>query len=262
MTCDKYLERLSARLDGALTGEEERELEAHLAICPDCRAAGAQLAALQGAFAELEYITAPEGFAQGVMDRIRAEEKPKVAPLFKRPQVRALAGLAACLVLAVGLYGAALPQKGAEEDAALSRFQRNVQMGEEDGPQVNASLADSEDAPRIAAYAAPSPEDGSTTEEVQKAAPNPAADGIDGDWTLAEITLILDRLPQGAEDILPPDAAAVYDAEARGDVYTWLTTEELDAIEKLAFEQGLIDGTTDIYPSPVGARCALIVRNG
>ena len=36
MSCDKYLELLSARLDGALTGEEERELEEHLAICPGC----------------------------------------------------------------------------------------------------------------------------------------------------------------------------------------------------------------------------------
>ncbi len=168
MECDKYWELLSARLDGFLSAEEEGELDAHLAVCPDCRAAGAQLAALQGAFSELEEVEAPEGFAQGVMDRIRAEEKPKVVPLFKRPQVRALAGLAACVALAIGLYGAALPQKGAEGGPALNSFRRNVQMGEEDGPQVNASPAGSEDAPQIAAYAAPG----------APAASGEAADGI------------------------------------------------------------------------------------
>ena len=256
MTCDRYFELLSARLDRELTREEAEEVELHRAGCGRCRILGSQLEELRENFASLEDVEAPEGFAQGVMDRIRAEEKPKVIPLFKRPQVRALAGLAACVALAIGLYGAALPQKGAEGDAALSRFQRNVQMGEEDGPRVNASLADSEDAPQIAAYTAP--EDN----EMQKAAPNPAADGLSSDWADAEVTLILDRLPQGAEEVLPPDAAVVYDEEAGGDVYTWLTTEELAAIEKLAFEQGMIAGTTEIFPSPTGARCALIVRRG
>ena len=49
MGCDRYLELLSLRLDGVLTEAGERELEEHLTACPDCRAAGAQLAALQGA---------------------------------------------------------------------------------------------------------------------------------------------------------------------------------------------------------------------
>ena len=40
MSCDKYLELLSARLDGALTEEEERELEGHLSRCPAVRADG------------------------------------------------------------------------------------------------------------------------------------------------------------------------------------------------------------------------------
>ena len=35
--CERYTDLISARLDGELTGEEERELEAHLACCPACR---------------------------------------------------------------------------------------------------------------------------------------------------------------------------------------------------------------------------------
>ena len=248
MTCDRYFELLSARLDRELTREEAEEVELHRAGCGRCRILGSQLEELRETFASLEDVEAPEGFAQGVMERVRVvESEKKVIPLFKRPQVRALAGLAACLVLVAGLYGASRPRnldKGEIMDVTVRGFIRDAASGE------------LEDAPQIAAYTAP--EDN----EMQKAAPNPAADGLSSDWADAEVTLILDRLPQGAEEVLPPDAAVVYDEEAGGDVYTWLTTEELAAIEKLAFEQGMIAGTTEIFPSPTGARCALIVRRG
>ena len=36
--CEKYLEWISAHLDGQLSDEEERELEEHLDQCPTCRA--------------------------------------------------------------------------------------------------------------------------------------------------------------------------------------------------------------------------------
>ena len=245
MTCDRYFELLSARLDRELTREEAEEVELHRAGCGRCRILGSQLEELRETFASLEDVEAPEGFAQGVMERVRVvESEKKVIPLFKRPQVRALAGLAACLVLVAGLYGASRPRnldKGEIMDMTARSFSRDAASGE------------LEDAPQIAAYTAP--EDN----EMQKAAPNPAADGLSSDWADAEVTLILDRLPQGAEEVLPPDAAVIYDEEAGGDVYTWLTTEELAAIEKLAFEQGMIAGTTEIFPSPTGARCALIV---
>ncbi len=157
MECDKYWELLSARLDGFLSAEEEGELDAHLAGCPDCRAAGAQLAALQGAFAELEEVEAPEGFAQGVMDRIRAEKRPKVIPLFRRPQARALAGLAACL----GLYHTArFSQKDTGED-----FDWMVQSFSKDASDA---VSGDPDTPQIAAYAAPE----------APAASGEAADGI------------------------------------------------------------------------------------
>lgn len=135
-------------LDGALTEAEERELEGHLAACPDCRAVGAQLSAHQEAFPELEEAgTAPEGFARGVMDRIRASEAPKIIPLFKRPQVRALAGLAACLVLVVGLYGASRPRNLDETvkmDMAVRSFSQDAQAESEENPQINAAPADPE----------------------------------------------------------------------------------------------------------------------
>lgn len=266
MDCGKYLELLSARLDGELTEEETERLEAHLSNCPDCRAVGAQLSALQCGFPEVEEVQAPEGFAQGVMDRIRAERR--VIPLFKRPQVRALAGLAACLALAMGLYGASLPQKENTMEPAVRGFNRSVAAGsadssaqeplcgDGDGPQVNISLAGPEDgeAPQIAAYAAPG------AQGLEKTAPDSP---LDTERTLvppeADVTLILNRLPDGAAELIPSGVTVSHDVESGADVYTWLTAEELAAIEALAFEQGLLPGTTEGAPAP--ERCALIVQN-
>lgn len=125
-TCEDYIDLISARLDGLLTHEEEQELEAHLADCPDCRALADQMAEIHAAFSDFEEIPAPEGFAKGVMGRIEslAEPKKTVVPLFSRPQIRALAGLAACAVLCAGIYQSGLWNRwktgGAVKDMATA----------------------------------------------------------------------------------------------------------------------------------------------
>lgn len=118
MACEHYYELISAQLDRELTREEEQELNAHLEQCPSCRALAEQLAGLHEDFSALEEVPAPEGFVQGVMERIREEKK--VIPLFKRPQFKAAAGLAACLAICVGLYGAGqLPFTNEAENSPL-----------------------------------------------------------------------------------------------------------------------------------------------
>ena len=119
-SCDYYIELLSAGLDGQLSQEQEQELARHLLECPYCRELGPRLAAAHAAFADLEEIPAPQGFAEGVMKEIRARENtPKVVPLFKRPVWKAVAGLAACCVLCVGLYQSRmLGQPHADSEAA------------------------------------------------------------------------------------------------------------------------------------------------
>lgn len=253
MDCDRFLELLSARLDGALTEEEERELEEHLAACPDCRAVGAQLSALQGAFPELEEDAPPEGFTQDVMDRIRALETPKVIPLWKRPQVRALAGLAACLVLVVGLYGASQQKKQADWDITVRSFNKDALVVEGECPQVNASLADPElaDAPQIAAYAAPErarADSSGGTAGMEKAAPEdglglkPVETGPNYSMEQgAELVLTLEQLPEGAEDlILSSEAASAVEIGRDGKVcYHCVTLEELARVEEMAQDQGI-----------------------
>lgn len=172
--CERFEELLSQRLDQPLPPQEERELEDHLARCPRCRALAEGLEQLCGQFACLEELPAPEGFAQGVMDRIRAlepepapaekpegrkeetepTEMPKVVPL-RRPMprwARTAAALAACCVLGFGVYQAGL----------IDQISPAAQSGE------SAGAPDS-----VAAYAAPAPGEDEETSGAAAALPAP-----------------------------------------------------------------------------------------
>ena len=181
--CERFEELLSQRLDQPLPPQEERELEDHLARCPRCRVLAADLEQLCGQFACLEELPAPEGFAQGVMDRIRALE-PEPAPA-ETPEVpeekagptednviplrrqtprwaRTAAALAACCVLGFGVYQAGL----------LNNVPSAAQSGE------SAGASDS-----VAAYASPVP--GEETSGAAATLPAPEGDRqpVYDDWT-------------------------------------------------------------------------------
>lgn len=267
---ERLIENMSAWMDGELPdiastpeagGPDDLELEVaeHQACCPSCRDLFEELKELRAGFETLPEPDPPEGFAQGVLDRIREEARPKVIPLFKRPQFRALAGLAACIVMVVGLYNTSRFRhldKTEKMDVTVRGFSKDAQVADGESPMVNAALADPEpgDAPQITAYAA------SEAQGMEKAARDSGADGEDALVPPeADAALILDRLPEGAAELIPSDASVSHHVETGVDVYTWLTAEELAAIEALALEQGLISGTSAAEPSP--ERCALVVRN-
>ena len=117
MNCEQMTLLMSAWLDGELSEMEERQMKEHLEQCPECRELMEQLQALHTSFSDLEEIPAPEGFADSVMERIARESKPKVIPLFKRPQIRALGALAACAALFVG-FGSIRMGGSAKSEAA------------------------------------------------------------------------------------------------------------------------------------------------
>ena len=73
MNCEQALEAISARLDGALSEEENRELETHLASCASCRALLKELTELEEGLETLP-VEAPETLAPSVMRTIRAEK--------------------------------------------------------------------------------------------------------------------------------------------------------------------------------------------
>lgn len=100
MNCDKYIEWLSAALDGELTAEQRRELDAHLDVCPDCAALYETLSANAQAMRELDC-----ELPQGLHDRIMSSLPPQAAPVKKNNVIRwrRWGSLAACLVLVAAI---------------------------------------------------------------------------------------------------------------------------------------------------------------
>lgn len=111
-SCEPYRQAISLSLDGMLSREEEDALRAHLEQCPDCRADYALLQAASEALREEGETQAPPQLLPQVMDEIRRQSPPKVIPLWRRPQIRALGALAACAVLCIGLYRFPFGQDG------------------------------------------------------------------------------------------------------------------------------------------------------
>lgn len=102
MSCEKYIELMSAALDGACTAEERRELDSHLAVCPECAALFNILSANAKAARDLD-CEVPADLKSRIMSSLPAQEQPakqgKVIHWKRWIPVAA----AACLILVVSL---------------------------------------------------------------------------------------------------------------------------------------------------------------
>lgn len=135
--CEAYLELISGMLDGTLTTEEQKKLDAHLAQCPDCQALVRDLQAMSGDLSELAPV--PEGFADQVMEKVAQQEQdaPELQAVPKKqngkkwhkPLLR-IGALAACCVLVIGMSrfvlgfmhcGSADPSAGNNETTAADQ---------------------------------------------------------------------------------------------------------------------------------------------
>jgi len=122
MNCEKCLDLISARLDGNLPPQDETDLNDHLQICPACRAIAKDMKHLHCALADVGEVDAPPELSQAVMAKIKEEKRRS-----SRRLVRQLIGLAACLVLCIGVVRVADAtisehnhQRGASDPAPLS----------------------------------------------------------------------------------------------------------------------------------------------
>ena len=142
ISCERAWELLSQQLDEPLSPREKQELEEHLAVCPSCRKDKEELEQLDQALRNLGEIQAPADFTQRVMAQVQqTQSKPKVIPLWRRPQVRALAGLAACALLCIGIYRS-LPQDGNLSGGMVTSGQGEVSSqssGTADGSQSDSA---------------------------------------------------------------------------------------------------------------------------
>lgn len=111
--CENYAALLDPFVDGELPPEDMARVQAHLETCPGCRAYVDDALAIRAAFPDAEETLVPEGFAEGVMERIRAGSRKsgKVVELRSlRRWTGTLAALAACCALVIVLrYGSGGP---------------------------------------------------------------------------------------------------------------------------------------------------------
>ena len=127
--CARYEELCSAAVDHALTEQEQKELDAHLAECPACRAYLEELRVMRELWKELE-TPMPPALHEKIMGEIEAEVQKTIIQTpqkhRRRPPVfTMLAAAAACVMLAAtgsltGLFGhvGTTPLQAATADAS------------------------------------------------------------------------------------------------------------------------------------------------
>lgn len=100
--CDAYLDKIMLSVDGELSEQEEKSLQAHLAVCDRCRSLYSAYREIQSGIIQMDE-TPPENLSESVMRRIRREKQGR------KPHIRnyrfTLIAAAACLVLVVAVKG-------------------------------------------------------------------------------------------------------------------------------------------------------------
>lgn len=145
MHCKSYIALLSGHLDGCNSEAEEASLQAHLAVCPACRARLADYRRQDEALHALLQAEVPEGFAARVMQAIppRAAAPKKRKAWYLRPST-AMGTAAAALLLLVGLY--VLPRNAAQQGEIPQESLL------QDAPQAYAAQGSEEMQQRYATY--------------------------------------------------------------------------------------------------------------
>ena len=79
MDCEKYRKLISLALDGELPSGESRELEEHLADCPDCREFKADLQEIHGLSLQRAPVAMPHELAERILEETSgAQVQPRV----------------------------------------------------------------------------------------------------------------------------------------------------------------------------------------
>lgn len=104
--CEEYAALLDLFVDGELVPEDMKRVGDHLTGCPGCQAYVDDALAIRAGFPDIEDTAVPEGFAEGVMERVReASGRERKIVEMKRRGVRrwlgTAAALAACCALVV-----------------------------------------------------------------------------------------------------------------------------------------------------------------
>lgn len=268
ISCERAWELLSQQLDEPLSPQEKQELEEHLAACPSCRKDKEELEQMDQALRNLGEIQAPADFTQRVMAQVQqTQSKPKVIPLWRRPQVRALAGLAACALLCIGIYRS-LPQDGNLSGGMVTSGQGEVSSqssGTADGSQSDSATqygVDPAQAPDDGGSdpaSVPQPRTADSQPEVESSGtqgsqssgqttPDSSVSGFEGQsgepdaqnkaqpsTTSTQTVLVLYTMPDGVSDLLP--ALNEWSVDNKGNVSCTVSSQVLEQLCRILDEE-------------------------
>ena len=102
--CDKYLDMISAGVDGELSREEDADLHAHLETCSQCRQVYDAFQCIGEAVRD-DMAEPPELLCPGVMRKIRSMERGDSPRRFAFGKFTALAACLAVVIFAAGQFG-------------------------------------------------------------------------------------------------------------------------------------------------------------
>lgn len=240
--CEEYAALLDLFVDGELPAEEMKRVGDHLAECPGCRAYVDDALAIRAGFPDVEDTVVPEGFAQGVMERVRAASvrDEKLVEL-RRRGIRRWMGTAAALAACCALVILIRTGPAGENHAASSAGGGGGTAVTYDS--VDSAAKDAETAPEagIAEQMAPAeaPTDELLEEEGQQAARSKTVGLYNNEQVLA-------AAPTAGAD-LPAPAAVAPEAVMDDD-----TLEKTDALYLTAEEAGdLLDGFSVVWENAV-----------
>lgn len=175
--CSLFLQYLSEELDQPLAPKEKKTLDAHLAICPSCRAAKISLQTLQQTMAQMPPLSVTDDFSARVMDKIAQEEGASVTRVQVRKPMKSwplrYLAVAACAAVCILTMTEKLPKlhNGATPRSAYSQ---SVAAGGEN----TMSFAMSEDGMVPSAFGAASQKMSGQAEDIVESQSQLGTDGV------------------------------------------------------------------------------------
>ena len=248
--CENFAARLDPFVDGELSPDEMARVQAHLDGCPACRAYVDDALAIRASFPDAEDTPVPDGFAESVMARIRAEaaSQAEAAPQKKtsRPWLKALASLAACC--AIVLLAAPMFAHGSKTEAAPAEAPAAAAASTE---RAMGFANTAEDAP-----AEESREDLASS-KLYDAAPAPSAadSGATAYCTEADTTSWLTLTAEEAGSLL---AAFTPVEETETELRYELTSGELETLLAALSEAGIVP-SGELHPTEMEDTYVLVI---
>ena len=255
--CENFAALLDPFVDGELSPDEIARVQAHLDGCPACRAYVDDALAIRASFPDAEDTPVPDGFAESVMARIRAEaaSQAEAAPQKKtsRPWLKALASLAACcaiVLLAAPMFSHSSKTEAApaEAPAAAADTAASTERAME--------FALTEEAP--AGESAEESREDLASSKLYDAAPSPSAaadSGATAYFTEADpaswLTLTAEEAGSLLADFTPAE-------ETETELRYELTSGELETLLAALSEAGIVP-SGELHPAEMEGSYVLVI---